>query len=124
MNDNNNITFEDLTGQGNGGAPVPPPIEPKKNSFNIASLVLGIVGIVAACCINEYFAIVCGIAAIVFRVMSKKQGLSDGMSTAGLICGIISICIAVLGIISNIVLLVLLETYPELSQMIESITSI
>ena len=49
----------------------------------IASMVLGIVGLIA-------FALPCGILAIIFSVISKKKAKS-GMATAGLVLGIIDL---------------------------------
>ena len=119
MNDNNNIKFEDLTNQNEA------PVEKNNNSFNIASLVLGIVSIVAACCINEYIAIVCGILGIVFYVLAKKQGNANGMATAGLVCGIIGVVLALISILFTAVLFdALIEMFPELESMLATATDL
>ncbi len=124
MNNNNNIRFEDLTGQGNGANPNQP-IAPKNNPFNIASMVLGIVSIVAACCISEYIGIVCGILGIVFYVLTKKHGTANGMATAGLVCGIVGLALSILGILLAYVLLdALIEMYPELESMLATATNL
>ena len=49
----------------------------------VASMVLGLVGLLA-------FALPCGILAIVFSVVSKKK-MKSGMATAGLVLGIIDL---------------------------------
>ena len=56
--------------------------------MSIASLVLGIVGLIV-------FAIPCGVLAIIFAALAKKKG-KNGMATAGLVLGIID---AVFGVI-------------------------
>ena len=71
------------------------PIEEKKG-LSIASMVLGLVGIVIA-------ALPCGILAIIFSVLGKKKG-GKGFATAGLILGIIDVVfglIAVVGVMST-----------------------
>ena len=119
MNDNN-IRFEDLTGQGNSQNPMPP-MAPKNNSFNVASMVLGIVSIIASCCISEYVGIVCGILGIVFYVLAKKNSIANGMATAGLVCGIIGLVLSVVSIISVALLQTAIASDPELSSLFESI---
>lgn len=118
MNDNN-IRFEDLTGQ-SGGTGSTPPTAPQKNSYSISSLVLGIISIVFACCINEYISIACGVIAIVFYVLAKRNAVANGMSTAGLVCGIIGIILSVVSIISAIVMGIVIATNPELSSLLDS----
>lgn len=53
------------------------------NGMSIASMVLGIVGLII-------FAVPCGILAIIFAVLAKKKG-KNGMATAGLVLGIIDV---------------------------------
>lgn len=66
----------------------------------VASLILGIVGIVGGCCIT-YIGVGCGIAAIITGVIGKKKG-AGGMATAGLVLGIISTVFGAGMIIYNI----------------------
>jgi hypothetical protein len=69
-------------------------MENKYSGKAIASLVLGILG---TCLISSgLVAVVCGILAVVFYTKAKKEikekGLKgEGMSIAGLVCGIIGI---------------------------------
>ena len=54
------------------------------NGYSIASMVLGIVGI--------FFAgVICGILAIVFAVNAKKKKQNKGMTTTGMVLGIIDV---------------------------------
>ncbi len=53
------------------------------NGMSIASMVLGIVGLIVC-------GLPCGILAIIFSVMAKKKG-KNGMATAGLVLGIIDV---------------------------------
>ena len=55
----------------------------EKKGLSIATMVLGIVGLVL-------FAIPCGILAIIFGIIGKKKG-GKGFATAGLILGIIDV---------------------------------
>lgn len=60
----------------------------EKKGLSIASMVLGIVGLV--CCCFWYIAIPCSILAIIFGILGKKKG-GKGMAIAGLVLGIIAI---------------------------------
>ena len=121
MNDNN-IRFEDLTGQDNGSSATPP-MAPKNNSFNITSMVLGIVSIVASCCINEYVGIVCGVLAIVFYVLTKRNGTANGMATAGLVCGIVGLVLGIVSIVSAAIMVSVIANNPELASLLEDFTN-
>ncbi len=59
----------------------------------IASMVLGILSIVACC--YWYLALICGIAAIVLGILHNKKNGSCGMSIAGIVCGIIGVVLTV-----------------------------
>lgn len=59
--------------------------------MSVASLVLGIVGLIV-------FAIPCGILAIIFAVLAKKKG-KNAMATAGLVLGIIDAAVGILYLI-------------------------
>lgn len=61
--------------------------------MSVASLVLGIVGLII-------FAVPCGVLAIIFAVLAKKKG-KNGMATAGLVLGIIDAAFGILYIIVN-----------------------
>ena len=85
--------------------------QPKTNALAIASMILGILSLVC-CCIGFYpfmaiFPIVSGVLAIVFGAASRKSMTGKGFATAGLICGIAGVCIAVLSSIFWIVMLIL-----------------
>lgn len=58
----------------------------------IASLVCGIISIIACCC--WFLGLTLGILAIIFSVIYKKQGGHSGMATAGLICGILGVILS------------------------------
>ena len=85
--------------------------QPKTNTLAIASMILGILSLVC-CCIGFYpfmaiFPIVSGVLAIVFGAASRKGKSGNGFATAGLICGIAGVCIAVLSAIFWIVIFIL-----------------
>lgn len=76
----------------------------RTNSLAVASLVLGIIGIVFLCCYN--LGTIPGILAVVFGVISRKDILNSGgrekglgMSTAGLVLGIITVAFAIITVV-------------------------
>lgn len=76
--------------------------QPKQNNaLAIVSLVLGIISIVLGCC-GSWIAIVLGIGGIVCSVLSKKQG-KTGMGTAGFICSIVGIVLAIVVLVLALV---------------------
>lgn len=66
-----------------------------KKGLSIASLVVGIVGILFSC---SFIGFILGILAIIFGgiCLNKKQGVR-GMALAGLILGIVTIVLTILG---------------------------
>ncbi|MEG1995874.1 MAG: hypothetical protein RR036_00020 [Oscillospiraceae bacterium] len=62
-----------------------------RRGFAIASLVLGIVGIVTWCTI--VMPIICGIAGVIFGCLGLKSKPDRGLATAGLVVSIISLSI-------------------------------
>lgn len=72
---------------------------PKSSGLAIASLVLGIIGLVLSCCV-PYVPLLLALLAVVLGGVSlaKKQG-GKGMSIAGLICGIITLIPSILVVI-------------------------
>ncbi len=65
----------------------------EKKGFNIASMVLGIVSLVAFC--FWYISIPCAILAIIFGIVGRHKG-GHGMGIAGLVLGIIVVVLWVL----------------------------
>ena len=66
----------------------------KPDALAIVSLILGIASIVLGCCVT-YLGIALGVGGIICSVMSKKKQKS-GLATAGLVCSIIGIVLAVI----------------------------
>ena len=66
----------------------------------IASMVLGILSLVLACCV-PYVPFVLAVLSVIFAsiVLSKKLG-GKGMAIAGLVCGLISLIPAIIVVIS------------------------
>lgn len=83
--------------------PTPPEQPQKTDTLAIVSLILGIAAIVMGCCVT-YLGIALGIGGIICSVMSKKKQKS-GMATAGMVCSIIGIVIAVLWIIFSVAIM-------------------
>ncbi len=59
----------------------------------IASLVLGIVGIIVGLVANAYVGLICGIVGIVLGSKARKETPSP-MADGGFICSIVSTCIS------------------------------
>lgn len=61
-----------------------------KKGLSIASMVLGIIGLLFLCV--PPFGVICGLLALIFGAISlnKKQGI-QGMATAGIVLGIITL---------------------------------
>ena len=72
------------------------PTNGEQKGMSIASMVLGLVGIVL-------FALPCGILAIIFSILGKKKG-GKGFATAGLVLGIIDVVFGAFAIISAMTL--------------------
>ena len=89
---------------GEDGQPLDLNLDPKKTEskgFAIASMVLGIVALVC-CCLSE-LSLICSVLAIVFAIVSRRRNsYFDGMSTAGLVCGIIAAALAIVSIVDAI----------------------
>ena len=73
------------------------PQEPKKSAgLAIASMVLGICGLVISCCIPYVTFVMTLLAVILGGVSLAKQMGGKGMAIAGLVCGIIGLIPAVI----------------------------
>ncbi|MEE3468265.1 MAG: zinc-ribbon domain-containing protein [Eubacterium sp.] len=75
--------------QGNGSKPA--------SASAIVSLILGIVSVV--CCCTFFVGAGCGIAAICVAASDRKKNGSSGLTTAGLILGIVGVSLSVIYII-------------------------
>lgn len=72
--------------------------KPKTRAFSIASLILGILSLI--CCCGGFVGFAFGVLAIVFAIVARRHlGYFDGMSIAGMTCGIVG---AVLGLLLGI----------------------
>lgn len=124
--DQNGYNPQSSGGQDQGGYNPPPPNynyppqqnygynpPPKKqtNGMAVASLVLGIVGVVLSCCCCIGVSLICSILAIIFAIVSRSSspdGRMNNMAVAGLIIGAVG---AALGIV--VILLYVLGSLPE-----------
>jgi len=78
------------------------PTGPKTSGMAIASMVLGIVSLAMFCV--WYLAIPCAILAVVLGTVARGpitrgQATGRGMATAGIVCGVIALGLAVLAIV-------------------------
>lgn len=68
-------------------------MENKNNTLSIAALVLGILGIVMDFTYT-FAGLIIGIVGIVISVQARKKEGPNAMSTAGLVCSIVSVALA------------------------------
>lgn len=89
----------------------PPPKKPT-NGMAIASLVLGIVGVVLSCCCCIGVSLICSVLAIIFAIISRSSspdGRMNSMAVAGLIIGAVGAALSIV-----VILLYALGTLPEI----------
>ena len=90
--------------------------EPYTDAFAIASFCMGIFSIPCLCC--TYLAIISGVLAIVFAIISKKRsGKMVAVAIAGMTIGIVT---SILGILLTIVGIYLMQA-PEYQQLYQDI---
>lgn len=98
-------------------ATVTDPTRPRTMGYSVASLILGILSIVLCC--TTYGALVLGVLAIVFAVVSKKHlGYFDTMSLLGLIFGIFGFLFGLV-LLVGVVWLSLDETWQQMLEQME-----
>ncbi|MBO5373656.1 MAG: DUF4190 domain-containing protein [Lachnospiraceae bacterium] len=83
----------------------------------IASMILGIVSLVLSCV--WYVSLITGIVSIVLAVMYNKKNGKCGMTTAGIVCSVIGMILAVVLIVLSVGLLAALgmSGIAELSEL-------
>lgn len=80
-------------------------MENQNKSFGIACLVCGILSLLCCCC-SEWLGIGLAVASIILFILERKVAKQKtGLATAGLVCGIISIVISILGMIFAAIIL-------------------
>lgn len=89
----------------------------RANGMQIASLVLGIFGIVTCCCWGLP-GIVLGVIGLILAIVGNKKSNSKGIGIAGLVCSIIAIVFGTLALIY--VIFVYASVYQEIEPFIQS----
>lgn len=82
MDQDNQINLDDLS-------TYQQPLKNKQNNMALASLIMGIIGIVTSCCC--FGGLIFGSLGIVFALLSKTQDHFEGNAVAGLITSIIGL---------------------------------
>ena len=82
MDHDNQINLDDLS-------TYQQPLKNKQNNMALASLIMGIIGIVTSCCC--FGGLIFGSLGIVFALLSKTQDRFEGNALAGLITSIIGL---------------------------------
>lgn len=67
----------------------------EKNSFATISLISGIFAILTLCCFAFPVAIICGVGAVCFAIISKKGQPFRGTAVAGIILGVIAVLLGI-----------------------------
>lgn len=86
-----------------------------KKAFAVASLVCGIISILAICC--AYISPILGLLGIIFAIISRYNGRFDGLGIAGLITSIIGFIFGSLFLAYTIFVMYVLanpEKFPDL----------
>lgn len=77
----------------------PPPNQNQARNISIAALVCGLLGIAGGSIpVVQYFTFVLSIIGIVLGVKGRRMG-GGGMATAGMVLGVISVVLNIIGII-------------------------
>lgn len=84
----------------------------KANGMQIASLVLGIIGIPACCCYGVP-GVLFGIIGLILAIVGNKRSRNKGIGIAGLVCSIIAI---VFGAIVSVYYIYVLQAFGPLIQ--------
>ena len=84
----------------------------KANGLQIASLVLGILSIVLACC-TSYIGSIFGIVGLILAILGNKEN-KNGIGTAGFVCSIVGIVLGIIMTIVGVLALASLGTISEL----------
>ena len=66
-----------------------------KNTFATISLISGIFALLTLCCFAFPLAIICGVGAVCFAVISKKDQPFRGTAIAGIILGVIAVLLGI-----------------------------
>lgn len=82
---NRNWNYQDVPKQ---------PVKSPQSNMALASLVMGIIGIVTSCCC--YGGLIFGSLGVLFALLSKTEDRFEGYAKAGLITSIIGVVMAVL----------------------------
>ena len=67
----------------------------EKNSFATISLISGIFALLTLCCFAFPVAIICGVGAVCFAIISKKGQPFSGTAAAGIILGVIAVLLGI-----------------------------
>lgn len=111
INDNNNTGY---SSNSRGYSHDDDAIDDRANKHAIASLILGIIGLVLAIsCCCAFFSITFSILGLIFGIISNdSQGKKNGMAIAGIICSIIGMVVFLLVVIGSI-LFVATDTFSS-----------
>lgn len=77
--------------------------KPKQNNMSLASMVVGIIGIVTSCCC--YLGIIFGSLGIIFALLSKTENRFSSYAVAGMITSSVSLALSLLMLVFYFIIL-------------------
>lgn len=92
----------------------------KANGMQIASLVLGIIGIPGCCCYG-IVGLLLGIIGLVLALVGNKQNKGSGVGIGGLVCSIIAIFFSVLATIYYVLIFMGMFGSGPFAEMVEDL---
>lgn len=115
--------YQDYTADIPYQAPVENAGPKKANGLQIASLVLGIIGIPACCCYGIP-GILFGVIGLILAIIGNRKNKGVGVGIAGLVCSIIAIALGIVALIYYAWIIAEMVNnpsfYSELLQQLES----
>lgn len=90
----------------------------KANGMQIASLVLGIIGIPGCCCYG-IVGLLCGIIGLILALAGNKQNKGSGVGIAGLVCSIIAIIFGILATIYYVYVIIEIMSSGSMNDMMQ-----
>ncbi len=115
MDEQNN--YQDYTANAQYQAPTEHSKPSGPNGFQIASLVVGIIGIPGCCCYGVV-GLLAGIIGLILAIVGNKKNKGSGVGIAGLVCSIIAILFGILGAIYYGLIIVAMTGAGPLADMV------
>lgn len=115
MTDYENYNLNEYTGEPNPYGMPPEQLKPKKpkNGFATAAFACGVCAVLDLCCFTFPLAVIMGMAAIAFAIVSKKGQPMTGTAIAGTVLGVLTVALGIAEFVAFLYLYDLMRE-PEL----------